>query len=117
MLKNVLKKIKELDILLVPFGVDKEELKANNNTCIVYNYAPVAKSNRFRLDIRIISNTLLDCVDIKENLENSLVGVGDTVKVPGISSINFSTGASAREFETNTVHLIFSIEIIGRKIQ
>lgn len=117
MLKNILKKIKELDILLVPFGVDEEELKSNSNTCIVYDYAPVAKSNRFRIDIRIISNTLLDCIDIKENLENLLVGVGDTVKVPGISSISFSAGASAKEFETNTVHLLFSIDIIGRKIQ
>lgn len=114
-LKEVLKKFKELNILIRPFGVEEEELYKNNKECIVYNYSPVTQSNRFRLDIRIISESLARCLDIKKIMEDLLVGVGDTVKVPKCTKITFEGGASAREPETNTVHLLFSISFVGHK--
>lgn len=115
MLKEVLKKLKELNILIRPFGVEEEELYENNKECIVYNYAPVAESNRFRLDIRIISKDLERCLEIRTLMEELLKGEGDIVKVPKCTSIIFEGGASARDLETKTVHLIFSISLVGHK--
>lgn len=114
-LKEVLKKMQELNILIRPFGVEEEELYKNNKECIVYNYSPVAQSNRFRLDIRVISESLSRCLEIRSLMEDLFVGIGDTVKVPKCTKITFEGGASARETETNTVHLLFSISFIGHK--
>ena len=115
MLKEVLKKMQELNILIRAFGVDEEELYENNKECIIYNYSPVSQSNRFRLDIRVISASLSRCLDIRSELENLFVGVGDTVKVNKCTKISFDGGSSAREVETDTVHLLFSINFWGHK--
>ena len=115
MLKEVLKKMQKLNILIRPFGIEEEELYENNKECIIYNYSPVSQSNRFRLDVRVISTSLSRCLDIRSELENLFVGVGDTVKVNKCTKISFDGGSSAREIETDTVHLLFSINFWGHK--
>ncbi|WP_297637944.1 hypothetical protein [uncultured Clostridium sp.] len=114
MLKEVIAKLKETGILVRSFGVEEEELIENNKECIVYTFGSVAKSNRFRLDIRIIAKDLERCLEIKKQIETLFVGVGDTVKVKKCTKIDFEGGSSAREFETKTVHLLFTISFWGR---
>lgn len=115
MLKEVLAKLKELGILIRSFGVDEEELLENDKECIVYTYGSIERSNRFRLDIRIIAKTLDRCLEIKENMEDLLVGIGDEVKVKKCTKITFEGGSSAIEKETETVHLLFTISFVGHR--
>lgn len=114
MLKDILNKFKELGILIKPFGVEEEELIKNNKECIVYNYSPVATSKRFILTIRIIAPTLSKCLEVKEEMESKLLGIGDEVKVKNATFIEFEGGSSAFEHETGTTHLIFNINVVGK---
>ena len=60
---------------------------------------------------QIIKN--IEAAQLKASVEE--FNVGDTVKVNKCTKISFDGGSSAREVETDTVHLLFSINFWGHK--
>lgn len=114
MISEIINNLNEIGIKVCSFGIDEEEFKEVGE-CIIYTYNPIATSNRFQLEIRVIAKTLYRCLEIKKAIEDSFLDIGDNVKLKKCTHIDFQGGGSIEERGTNTVHLFFYINFIGRE--
>ena len=85
--------------------------------CIVYNLIPQADNGRIvqsRLEIRIITHTLLAAMDYADKLNAALIACGDDPKLAGLLSIEQNGGGRMFEGGTETVHTLLYYSIKER---
>ncbi len=114
MISEIIKKLKETNIKVCPFGIDEKKLKEVRE-CILYTYNPIATSNKFQLEIRVISDSLESCLEIKKELESLFLGKGDKVNLKKCTYVEFTGGGSLKDFANEKVHLFFYMNFIGRR--
>lgn len=91
-----------------PFGTNTIE------DCICYKIVPMTDNGAVatnRLELRIITSSLEDCLTAKSAILSSLVTVGDEKKLAHIQDCHLNGGGSLYDANTKTTHVILYLII------
>ena len=111
------KVISELDKLnyYVTFNSFNEDDFNTYKDIIVYNYNSISTNNRFRIDIKVVSEDLLRCLDIKKEIEDMFISHGETGKLKDFTSIKIQGSSSYKDPDLEAVHLNFSLYFVTQR--
>lgn len=86
-------------------------------SCIVYQWQCLsdhAAASQWRLQVRIICQTLEEVLEVEKAVKLALLMPGDVPKIPGLKSIEHSGGGTLKDYETRTMQGIMYFDIVQK---
>lgn len=108
MIEVAIKELNSLGIFVAPFFVEEEQFIKNNRESIIYEYSNKSKNN-FILYIKVISNSLIRCLEIDDLIKDKFISNSDKTKISGFTCIKYEGGEAIRDIENNCIQLFLSL--------
>ena len=99
------------NLQMKPFDTDKVE------DCLVYQFYTMSDNGavaQYKLQIRIITNSLEKAFSIEKTIKNTMISIGDNIKIEGINSIILNGGGTLKDYENDTVQNILYFVITAK---